>query len=67
MQYMLQLRACQHLQGELSIIKTLTTHDIEVVKSSLKTLAFTASKLARDYKSNAYVLKSIYIHTNFYL
>ena len=55
MRYMIQLRACQHMQGELAIIKTMTTHDIECVQASLKTLAHTALELAREYKAKAYV------------
>jgi hypothetical protein len=50
MNYMLQLRACQHIQGELAVIKSMTTHDIACVQASLQTLAYTASELANGYQ-----------------
>jgi hypothetical protein len=43
------------MQGELAIIKTMTTHDIECVQASLKTLAHTAQELAREYKQSTCV------------
>jgi len=40
------------MQGELAIIKSMTTHDIECVKASLQSLAYEASQLAREYEAN---------------